>query len=140
MSEKLNTITGKQNDFATRFMGGDDVPIGSSPDGTGRAITLTPPAGQRVRLTHLSTSAGDELAGMSIVFGSTTVVSSLALNGDLPNSTARFSVGSFQEYTAGVPPLTNYKYWTGGKDEAMSIFIPVAVTTVAFYYGYQFGE
>ena len=140
MSEKLSSIARDNKDFATRFIDGDDIPIGSTPTGSGEMIILTPPAGQRVRLTHLSTEPGDEFAGVSIVFGSTTVVSSLAVNGDLPNDALRFSVGSYQDYTAGAPPITNYTYWTGKKDEVMTIFTPLPATTVTLHYGYEFGE
>ena len=138
MSEKLNTITGKENDFATRFMGG-----GSKVSGGGASImlTLAPPPGQRVRLTHLSTTAGVFLGDISVKFDSTTVYTG-NIYGSRPDGGASvsFSVGSFQEYAAGPPPAGNYQWWTGGTDEVLTIVKNGADPSQTFYYGYQFGE
>ena len=42
---------------------------------TGDILEVTPPPGQRVKLTNLSTSAGFEQSGISILFGATSVLS-----------------------------------------------------------------
>ena len=109
MSEKLTKIAGKQNDFATRAMGGGVIPIGSA--GNSIILTLTPLSGQRVRLTHLSTTSAVGQGGITLAFG------------------------------AGVPPYGNYRYFTGGVDEALTIRTTTASTTSQIiYYGYQYGE
>ena len=138
MSEKLNSIVGKQNDFATRAMGG-----GSQVSGGGASIMLevTPPPGQRVRLTHLSTTAGVFLGDISVKFDSTTVYTG-NIFGSTPDGGASvsFSVGSFQPYVGSLPPAGNYKYWTGGTDEVLTIVKNGVDASQTFYYGYQFGE
>ena len=136
MSEKLNTIVGKQNDFATRFMGGGTISIG------GTIVTLTPPTGQRVRLTHLSTAAGNVEAGIRVIFGSTIVILG-GVNGGNPSRTGNlyYSVGSYQPYAVGDPPMQNWEYFTGDTDEALIIEQQFGVPTLnLIYYGYQFGE
>ena len=101
-------------------------------------VLITPPAGQRVRLTHLSTS-GAPLPNVSILFGSTTLVDEADLYGDFPAWPARFSVGSFQAYAAGAPPSGNHKYVTGKTDEVLNITSAASVATT-MYYAYEFGE
>ena len=137
MSEKLNSIVGKQNDFVTRAMSGGSIAL-SSP---GTILTLTPPAGQRVRLTHLSIQTGFQ-GGISVAFGATDVLSVINISGDNPSAvSSSYSVGSFQDYAAGVPPSGNYDYFTGGTDEPLTIVKDAAgSTTNIIYYGYQFGE
>lgn len=138
MSEKLNTIVGKQNDFATRLMGGGSVVSGA---GAGTKLTLTPPAGQRVRLTHLSTGAAIFLGDMSVKFGSTTVYTG-NIFGSTPDGGASvsFSVGSYQPYVGASPPAGNYEWWTGEVDEVFTLVKNGADPSQTFYYGYQFGE
>ena len=133
MSDKLNTIVGKQNDFATRFMGGGTIAIGDV------GVTLTPPAGQRVRLTHLSTAAGTSESNMNVTFGSTVVLSAHEIDGENPSGSGS-SVGSYQDYAAGNPPNRNYSFWTGGVDEPLGINKNTGNTTAIIYYGYEFGE
>ncbi len=140
MSEKLNTIVGKQNDFATRFMGGGTIPIGSS----GTPVTVTPPPGQRVRLTHLSTTAGVSQTGIRVSFGGS-IVRSGTVNGEDPEGTggvsSTFSIGSYQAYPAGLPPSHNYMQWTGDTDEALTLTkYDAGATAQTVYYGYQLGE
>jgi len=132
MSEKLTKIAGKQNDFATRFMGGGSV-------GTGvlNVLTLTPPSGQRVRLTHLSTAAGTSQITISITIGGVTVILFGGINGGDPS--VGFSVGSYQPYAAGIPPNKNYEHFTGATDEVLNITSNNATTTT-IYYGYEYGE
>tara|TARA_R110000787_G_scaffold30833_1_gene82335 strand:- start:3 stop:404 length:402 start_codon:yes stop_codon:yes gene_type:complete len=133
MSEKLISIVGAPSDFATRFMGGGTF---VSPNVLN--IVLTPPDGQRVRLTHLSTSGANEVSGVSIDIGAANVVVSKTLSGGTPLLASKFSVGSYQDYAAGTPPSGNYTYFTGGINEIMTISGGTLSTTV--YYGYEFGE
>ena len=139
MSEKLNTIAGKQNDFATRFMGGGTISIGSNGD----MLELTPPAGQKVRLTHLSTedNAGANESNISVIFGSETVINQDVLSGHQP-TVGQFSIGSYQPYTYVNPasPSGNYEWFTGDTDEVLVINKSLGNTLSTIYYGYEYGE
>lgn len=137
MSETLNSIVGKRNDFATRAIGGGTVSSGAS----GVILTLTPPTGQRVRLTHLSTTdnvfASEGV--ISVFFDSVKVVNQVTLYGYEPTF-GSFSVGSFQDYAAANPPIGNFKYFTGAVDEVLTVDKAIGNTTFDVYYGYEFGE
>ena len=136
MSELLSSITGKQNDFATRLMGGGTISIG------GILATITPPTGQRVRLTHLSTAPGNVEAGIVVAFGGVDVILG-SVNGASPTRTGNlyYSVGSYQPYAAGDPPMQNWDYFTGDTDEVLTIRQQTSTPTLnLIYYGYQFGE
>ena len=145
MSEKLTKIAGKQNDFATRFMGGGSINAGTP---VGVILTLNPPSGQRVRLTHLSTiGTSDTTQGsITIKFGDIEVVTSKLISGSRPTGSGLFSVGSFQDYQSspapyGNPPSGNYEHWTGAADEIFTITLgSVSPTGTIIYYGYEYGE
>ena len=109
---------------------------------TGDILTVTPPAGQRVRLTHLSTGAGFDQNGISILFGTTTVLSEKFISGPAPDIGAqeRFSIGKYQPYAAGIPPNGNHPFITGKVDEALVINKNSGNTTRDIYYAYEFGE
>jgi hypothetical protein len=100
-------------------------------------LLITPSLGQRVRLTSLSTTEGSVISSVSIIFGSTTLITA-NLNGGVPDS-PNFSVGSFQSYAAGNPPNGNHKYVTGKVDEALNITSASGIGT-DLYYAYEFGE
>ena len=134
MSEKLSAIVKTGGDFITRAAAGGTIAIGT----TGATI-LTPPSGQRVRLTHLSTTAGANQVGISVTLGSDVVITELDLDGDSPNTTAKFSVGSYQAYGAAAPPLANYSQFTGKVDEALTITKNAGNTVSTIYYGYEYG-
>ena len=136
MSEKLSAIVGKSSDFATRFMGGGVVTVGSN----GTLVTLTPPIDQRVRLTHLSTADPETQTGISVLLGVTEVINQRSIRGHAPTGVSVFSVGSFQEYGAGLPPSVNFNWWTGAIGEALTIVKNAGNTTQIIYYGYEFGE
>tara|TARA_R110000764_G_scaffold28039_3_gene66016 strand:+ start:1232 stop:1651 length:420 start_codon:yes stop_codon:yes gene_type:complete len=139
MSEKLNSIVGAPSDFATRFMGGDTIPTIST---SSTPLTLTPPPGQRVRLTHLSTNAGEFMGGMSVLFDGVTVFAG-TINGPAPQGagTSSFSIGKYQPYAAGAPPAGNYKLWTGAVDEVLTLVKDGGANpSRPVNYGYQFGE
>ena len=135
MSEILSSIVGKQNDFATRAMGGGTT--SSTGDGT-PILTLTPPTGQRVRLTHLSTTAGTNRPSIKLRFGSLDITPTYTLDGDDPSS--NFTVGSYQDYSAGNPPSGNFEFFTGDTDEVFYIISTAISGTGTIYYGYEFGE
>ena len=134
MSATLSTIVKTGGDFITRAAAGGTIAIGT----TGATI-LTPPSGQRVRLTHLSTTAGASQVGISVTLGSDVVITELDLDGDSPNTTAKFSVGSYQAYGAAAPPLANYSQFTGKTNEALTITKNAGNTVSTIYYGYEYG-
>ena len=135
MSESLSSIVKSGGDFITRFAGGGTISSGN----TGTLVTLTPPAGQRVRLTHLSTTEGVEQAGISVLIGSETIIDKLDLNGARPLNATKFSVGSYQPYPISTPPVTNYHQFTGKVGEALVILKNAGNTVPILYYGYEFG-
>ena len=135
MSETLSAIVKTGGDFITRAASGGSI----APGVTGTLTTFTPPAGQRVRLTHLSTTAGANQTGISVTIGSETVINALDLDGDTPNTAAKFSVGNYQPYGAAAPPMSNYRQFTGKVDEAIAIVKNAGNTTATIYYGYEFG-
>ena len=135
MSKVLNSIVGDSSDFSTRAIGGGTIAAGV----TGTILTLTPPTGQRVRFTHLSTTAGVSQAGISVLFAAESVISEDVINGGAPNA-GSISVGSFQEYAAAAPPSGNYLFWTGKADEALTVVKNAGNTAQIIYYGYEFGE
>ena len=134
MSATLSTIVKTGGDFVTRAAAGGTIAIGT----TGATI-ITPPSGQRVRLTHLSTTAGANQVGISVTLGSDVVITELDLDGDSPNTVAKFSVGNYQAYGAAAPPMSNYHQFTGKVDEALAITKNAGNTTATIYYGYEFG-
>jgi hypothetical protein len=136
MSETLGLVSNKNIDFVTRAIGGGTISAGASGD----VITLTAPAGQRVMLTHLSTTAGVGEAGISVFIGGVDVTFSITINGSLPNSNTTLSVGSYQPYAAGVPPISNHKSLTGKKDEVIIVRKLSGSTVNTLYYAYQYGE
>ena len=135
MSDKHNTIVEAGGDFITRAASGGTISTGA----TGTILTLTPPTGQRVRLTHLSVTAGPAQSGISVLLGAATVIDELTLDGDTPNTTANFSVGKYQPYAAGAPPMSNFPQFTGKVDEALIILKNAGNTSIDLYYGYEFG-
>ena len=135
MSSTLTSIVEHGGDFITREAAGGAVSSGV----TGPILTLTPPSGQRVRLTHLSTTAGAAQTGISVLLGASTVIDELELDGDSPNTTAKFSVGNYQAYGAAAPPFGNYSQFTGKANEVVTILKNAGNTTATVYYGYEFG-
>ena len=137
MSELLSTIVESGGDFITRSVGGSSIANGV----TGTILTLTPPSGQRVKLTHLSTTAAaGAQVGISVIIGGVSVVSVLSVDGGSPQAPgSRFSVGSFQAYGVGNPPSGNHLQFTGKIDEVLTIEKNAGATTTTLYYGYEYG-
>ena len=108
---------------------------------TGDILTVTPPSGRRVRLTHLSTTSGSSQTDISITLGIAPVLVSQSISGYLPQANSgRYSIGRFQPYTAGAPPSGNHPFITGKTDEALIISKGAGNTGIAIYYAYEFGE
>ena len=134
MSETLSAIVKTGGDFITRAAAGGTIAIGVTGD-----LTLTPPSGQRVRLTHLSTTSGSQQSGMSVLIGGVDITGVVSIKGDAPVYTGTLSIGSYQAYTAGSPPNANHSQFTGSIDEPVIIRKNAGNTTVTIYYGYEFG-
>ena len=108
---------------------------------TGDILTVTPPLGQRVKLTHLSTAAGFEQSGISLLFDAVTVLSEQLISGPQPwANTGRYSIGKYQPYAAGAPPNGNHPFITGKTDEVLVINKNPGNIARLIYYAYEFGE
>ena len=105
---------------------------------TGDVLTLTPPAGQRVRLTSL---AADDVSltksGTSVTVGATTVVNNLTLQATNTSADGNFIVSG----SANVNPNVSSGFIdsiTGNIDE--DIIINISVSSAGdIVYSYQFG-
>ena len=137
MRATLGSVVTDGGDFITRAAAGGTIATGQ----TGLILTLTPPSGQRVRLTHMSTAASaTPQDGISVLFGSTTVISELDVDGPEPQAPgSRFSVGAYQAYGAGNPPSGNYAQFTGKTDEALTVLKNAGNTADVIFYGYEYG-
>lgn len=126
----------KRGEFVALVADSGVVSIGAS----GTLVTLTPPVGQRVRLTHLSTTSAVTQVNITVRFDAIDLVTAKSIKGDSPQGPTEFSIGSYQAYTAGLPPSGNHKYITGKIDEVLYIILTTATTTAELYYAYEFGE
>ena len=128
----------KYAEFTALEANGGSIGAGASGD----ILTITPPTGQRVRLTHLSTTDIDTAFELFITvsFGLVDIISMGFLYGHAP-ITGRFSVGSYQPYSYAnpAPPSGNFEYFTGATDEAL-VVSKSGSTENTIYYGYEFGE
>jgi hypothetical protein len=136
MSEILESvIQGVTSALVARSVGDGVINSGA----TGNILTLTPPAGQRVRLTHLSTSsAAGNSGGIIISIGGVDINTVIDINGAAPD--LGMSIGAYHNYAAGNPPSKNFKSITGGEDEVLIIRMSAGASAKNIYYGYIFGE
>ena len=136
MSEKLSSIVGGVGEFISREIGqGQTVATAVS----GNLAVITPPSGQRVRLTHLSTLTAVSRTNVSLIFGATKILDDKTISGEQPH-TDSFSIGSYSPYGTATPPNGNHQYVTGKRDEALTIFSESMTGLGAVYYGYEIGE
>ena len=127
----------KRGEFVALFGASGSINAGAA---SGTILTISPPSGQRVRVTNLSTAAGVNQASISILFDTTTVLSNKTISGGTPvASDARFSIGSYQDYAAGTPPSGNHPFITGKLNEPL-VLSAGSITTQIIYYAYEFGE
>ena len=131
-----------KSEFQPLFVGsGSTIVVGG---GTTEIFRVTPPAGQRVRLTNLSTDPGTYRRLCSLFFGTTELINNDVISGDKPDDTNAFgegySVGRYQDYPAGDPPFNSREELTGKIDEAVYVQCGDSVSSVRVYYGYEFGE
>jgi hypothetical protein len=140
MSELLSSITGGGDGFAVRLASSGFIAAGV----TGTILTITPPAGQKVRLTALSQEAAYEQAGISIFFDAEEVISEARLRSAAPEgtngATKDFSVGPYFDWAGTLPPVSNFQHLTGRQDEVLTIVKNAGNTIQNIYYGYQLGE
>ena len=122
-------------EFTTLFASGGAIASGQ----TGTLLTLTPPSGQRVRITHLSTNQSQSSANVTLKFDNVTLITG-AVDGLFPLSTAQvqYSNGKYQPYLATSPPMGNHKFITGKANEVFSV-ISTSTIAATIYYGYEFG-
>lgn len=100
-------------------------------------VVITPPSGQRVRLTHLSTPSSGGETGVNVSFGAAIILNNVTLSGSVPTAGA-YSVGSYQPYATGTPPWGNHEYVTGKTDEVLTI-AKGGASLNGIYYAYEFG-
>ena len=136
MSELLGSVFSGSGGFVSRLAAAGEISAGV----TGDILVLTPPPGQKVRLTHLAVGLTFEQIDISVLFGGVSVITNGAVNGENPSGNTRFSVGRYGAYPAGATPNGNYLYFTGGTDEVLTINKTPGNTGVAIQYGYEFGE
>jgi len=130
MSELLSSVVGGGGGFVTTFVSGhQEIPASSSGD----ILVLTPPTGQKVKLTGL---VGAE-SGITITVGTETVVDALNLS-----SAATLNVDEFLlSHTANNTALQTVGYVQsidGGTDEVITITASSPTVGVVDY-SYQFG-
>ncbi|MFK5949861.1 MAG: hypothetical protein QM500_13950 [Methylococcales bacterium] len=136
MSEKLSSVIGGRSDFITRDKGSGNIITGTS----GLVLTLTPPIGQRVRITYLSTSVGATQVGVILAFGGVNLSASLTIDdGTTGTGVTSMSIGGIPVNSSTNPPRKAKRYITGGKDEAFTVSYSASGTNSVFY-GFEFGE
>ena len=131
----IKTLPIKSGEFVSLEAVSGGIGAGASGD----ILTVTPPPGQRVRITHLSTSTSGIVTNATLSFDSLDILSSVSISGGAPNSALRYSIGNYQSYAAGNPPVGNHAYITGKTNEVFKVKSGVTTTTI-LYYAYEFGE
>ncbi len=127
MSEKLISVIGSGADFKTRAIASGTISAGLNGD----VLTLTPPAGQRVRITHLTSRTGSNTF-VNLTFGSTLLGAFTLTDGSSSSVIGEISIG-------GTPDMGNHVSITGEVDEAFIVAKGGPATTLMDY-GYEFGE
>ncbi len=125
---RLSTIIGGGGGFITKFA---SAFISVSSGATGTFVTLTPPLGQKVRLTALAASALQTNL-TTITVGGVDVVTAVKIEAEglQPNTTNEFKINF-----AG--PIHNFI--DGDIDETLELKTDVALSSNTSY-AYQFGE
>ncbi|MFK5949862.1 MAG: hypothetical protein QM500_13955 [Methylococcales bacterium] len=138
MSELLSSVITSGGDFITRTIGdGTIISAGTS----GLVLTLTPPAGQRVRITYLSTKVGESRSNVNIAFGGNNIGSIIDIgDGNTGGVSTRTSIGGNPVNSGSSLPFNNYRFMTGGKNESFTLSVTSALAIGQVSYGYEFGE
>ena len=133
MSELLSTGFSSGGSITRSIITGS---IGSG--ATGDILDVSPPPGQKIKLTHLSTFNSLAEADISVGFGGTVFINA-TINGSDP-TVGSFSVGSYQPYEGTLPPVGNVQSVSGDTDEPLLISKGVGSTGTTIYYAYELGE
>ncbi len=139
MSELLSSAFGGSG-FVTRTMGTGVVPNGT---GAGTYLTLTPPAGQKVKITYLSVPNGTAAVfSITLSFGGNDFSGSIGIDDGVSvatNTGTSFSIGTNPDNNRANPPKAYKQSVTGGTDEAFTMTSGAALFN-DIHYGYEFGE
>ena len=138
MSEVLGSVIGGSGEFTARSVGTGVAAIGVT-----TLVTVTPPAGQRVKLTYLQVSSSSSVeTGIFIAFGAVTVYSGDLGIGITPTNASTegaFSVGYIPVASGTRAPRATHRYLLGKKNEAM-VITKSGTTISEISYGYEVGE
>ena len=119
--------------FVSRESSGEKV---VSTGASGDIIVLTPPAGQRVKLTKLICTTGPE-TGITITVGLTTVVNSLDLE---DNTATSFAANEFIVGTSSGSAISPIPEILGKTNEVVTITKDTGSTSSNINYAYEYGE
>lgn len=118
--------------FVTKFVSASQVVASGA---SGDLITLTPPAGQKVKLTSLVAFGVEAL--ISITVNAVNVVTTKSLNSGDSVVVDQFSVGAANN-TGG--EIADQEAISGGTDEVIIVKKDSGTTGVNINFSYQFGE
>lgn len=140
----MSDLLGSLFDPGTEFLPRTFIDESQGTGVTGDLFIITPPTGQKVRLTHLSTGVGLEEAGITISFGAVDILTNGIINGSDPKATNAagkyISIGSYFSFAGATPPAGNFQNVTGGANEALKINKSGGNTANVIYYSYELGE
>lgn len=119
----------------TFFSGTQNIASGSS----GTLLTLTAPAGKKVRLTSLGLLAGFAESGITIATDTGDVVTALTLQGSPSTTTGTFAVGQMSTTSGGGSAVFNPIEYI---DSISTIVVSKdsGSTTQPIYYSYAYGD
>ena len=115
--------------FTPKFGSGIIVIAASA---TGTILTLTPPSGQKVKLTNLAAQSVTQTNKLTILFAGVAVVTAVLLEVTSGNANTTDAYMMGRQISVSDP-------LTGAVDEALTITTDIA-TTNGTVYAYQFGE
>ena len=106
---------------------------------SGTILSLTPPAGKRVRLEYLQRFTNGSEANIDIVVGGNNIIT----GGSLGDSSATPIVGNFyigQRNNSTGAPIASTSAIVGGIDEVIEVNKTAGSTGSTILYSYKFGE
>lgn len=108
---------------------------------SGNIITLTPPAGERVRLTALSTLGAVQEADITVQVAGVDAVTSKELGGSNLSVANRFIISNVGDPDIGTADLAGvFPPITGKTDVVITVVKDSGSTIQALNYGFQFGK
>ena len=130
-SETLSSIVGGGGLFVAKTITGTLI---IAPGATGLLATITPPSGQRVKLTGLSADGASPQSGISVAFGGADIITEKSLEG-LTSATPLQSVDEFKIGHG----TSNHTFIIGEVDAAVTITKDSGNTVQGILYAYEFG-